>query len=216
MVESYGVTEENLAAQNLLAGSHPVVMIPIVLGSGAGDLAAGQVLGRKTSDNKYYKWTPAGADYTGEAIGSGDGSKKTFYGTFAHPSVVAGSVSITAQGTTETLTDNGQGDLVGDEGGSGSINYATGAFVVTFNSAPSSGTDNVYADYTGDVDGTEVPRAILARDTNADSEDAKTVAYVHGEFSQDAVDWNEAGDTQIAAAMRSLAELGIFVKKDQV
>lgn len=41
MAESYGITEQNLAAANLLAGNHPVVMISIVLGSGAGDLSAG-------------------------------------------------------------------------------------------------------------------------------------------------------------------------------
>ncbi len=213
MAESYGITEENLAAGNLLAGSHPVVLYPVVLGSGAGDLSAGQMLGRKSADNKYYKWTPAGTGYTGEAIGSGDASKKTFYGTLAHPCVVSGSVSITAAGTTETLSDNGQGDLVGDEGGSGSVNYATGGFVVTFDSAPSSGTDNVTADYTGGVDGTEVPRAVLARDTDASSADANTVAYVHGEFNQDALDWNSANASQIAAAKRTLLEYGISVKK---
>lgn len=127
MAESYGITEENLAAQNLLAGSHPVVMIPIVLGSGAGDLPAGQVLAWDTTQSyKYYKWSYGGA--------------------------------------------NGLG----------------------------------------------TPRAILARDTDASSSDANTVAYVHGEFRREALDWNSATDTQITEASRTLQEYGIFIKADQV
>jgi len=122
MAESYGITEENLAAGNLLAGSHPVVLYPVVLGSGAGDLPAGQVLGRKTADNKYYKFDAAGSD------------------------------------------------------------------------------------------GTETPRAVLARDTDASSADANTVAYVHGEFNQDALDWNSATAPQIETAKRTLLEYGIYVK----
>lgn len=123
MVESYGITEENLAQDNLLAGSHPVVLYPVVLGSGAGDLKQGQVLGRKTADDKYYKFD------------------------------------------------------------------------------------------AGAADGTETPRAILAKDTDASSADVNTVAYVHGEFNEDELDWNEAIASQIAAAKRTLLGYGIYIKK---
>ncbi len=122
MAESYGVTTDSRAADNLIAGSHPAIQIPVVLGSGAGDLARGQLLGRKTSDNKYYKFTPGGSD------------------------------------------------------------------------------------------GTEVPRAILTRATNAVSADAKTTAYVHGEFNEAAIDWNGADSTQKAAAKRALQDSSIFVE----
>jgi len=212
MVESYGVTITELAGGNLLAGSHPVVLYPIVVGlNAANDLLAGQVLGRKTSDNKYYKWLPAGTDYANEPIGDGDDSKKTFYAILAHPSVVPGSLSITDG--TETFSDNSEGGLVGSAGGWGVINYSTGSFTVTFAAAPTTGTGNITADYTGDLDGTEVPRAILARDTNASEEDVNTVAYFHGEFNEDKLDWNDASDPQIADAKRRLAEHGIYVKK---
>jgi hypothetical protein len=127
MAESYGIDEQTLAAENLLAGSHPVVIIPIVLGSGAGDLKAGQVLAwDSTQSYKYYKWTYGGANELG------------------------------------------------------------------------------------------TPRAILARDTNATSGDVKTVAYVHGEFRQSALDWNSATEPQITEAKRTLQGFGIFVKADQV
>lgn len=215
MPESYGVTITELTGINLLAGSHPVTLYPIVLGSGAGDLSAGQVLGRKTSDNKYYKWTPAGTAYADESIGTGDGSKKTFFATLAHPAVSPGSVVVDAvllDDSTETFSDNGDGGLIGSAGGDGIVDYATGKIVVTFSQAVKT-SELVSADYTGDLDGTEIPRAILARDTDASSEDVNTVAYVHGEFNEDKLDWNDATDPQIAAAKRRLAEYGIYVKK---
>lgn len=60
------------------------------------------------------------------------------------------------------------------------------------------------------------PRAVLARDTDATSADVNTVAYVHGEFREDALDWNSATAPQITEAKRTLQGLGIFVKVDQV
>lgn len=64
MAESYGVTGESRSSDNLFAGDHPTVQIPEVLGSGAGSLVRGQLLGRKTADNKFYKFTPGGSDGT--------------------------------------------------------------------------------------------------------------------------------------------------------
>ncbi|MCK4232596.1 head decoration protein, partial [candidate division WOR-3 bacterium] len=216
MVESYGVTITELAGGNLLAGSHPVVLYPIVVGlNAANDLLAGQVLGRKTSDNKYYKWLPAGTDYSNEEIGTGDGSKKTFFATLVNPVVSPGSVVVDAvllDDSTETFSDNGKGGLIGSAGGDGIADYATGKIVVTFSQAVKN-LELVNADYTGDLDGTEVPRAILARDTDASEEDVNTVAYFHGEFNEDKLDWNDASDPQIADAKHRLAEHGIYVKK---
>jgi hypothetical protein len=66
MAESYGIDETTLSGNDLLAGSHPVVMISVVLGAGAGDLAAGQVLAWDSSnDYKYYKWSYGGANELG-------------------------------------------------------------------------------------------------------------------------------------------------------
>lgn len=73
---------------------------------------------------------------TGEAYGTGDGVTKTF----AH-SLVAVTGKKTAMypsitDATETFTDDRNGNLVGSLGGVGTINYATGACSVTFNTAP--------------------------------------------------------------------------------
>lgn len=79
------------------------------------------------------------SDYTqvtGESVGTGNGATTTFTGTLA----VVGSgktlAHISITDATETFTDDRNGNLVGNLGGTGTINYATGAYSVTFNTAP--------------------------------------------------------------------------------
>lgn len=72
---------------------------------------------------------------TGESLGTGDGVATTFSGTLAQPQVQTGSLAITAGG--QSVTDDGAGSLTGS--GSGTINYVTGAYSVTFNAAPGTG-----------------------------------------------------------------------------
>lgn len=97
---------------------------------------------------------------TGFSVGSGDGATKTFSGTisFLFPNTIY-FVNITDQ--TELFTDDKNGNLIGSLGGTGTINYITGAYSVTFNTAPVTGavingtyykensTVNGVADFTG-------------------------------------------------------------------
>lgn len=92
------------------------------------------------------------ADYTSvtaEVLDSGDGSTVSFSGTLAFKS--GGSkrscFGVTITDGTETFIDDYNGVLVGDQGGTGTINYISGDWAVTFNTAPTSGTDNITADY---------------------------------------------------------------------
>lgn len=64
---------------------------------------------------------------TGESYGTGDGSTKTFTYTFKcnFSSKTAMYVSVTDG--TETFIDDRNGLMVGNLGGTGTINYATGA-----------------------------------------------------------------------------------------
>jgi hypothetical protein len=64
--------------------------------------------------------------------GTGDGSETTFTGSLGP--IEPGNLSI-ADGV-ETFTDDGFGNLAGDAAGTGKVNYKTGAFSVTFNTAP--------------------------------------------------------------------------------
>ncbi len=87
---------------------------------------------------------------TYEDIGTGDGTKKRFWGSLANYGIEPGSVSISAlvsDDTTETFTDQGNGTLTSNKGGEGTIDYNDGDFDVTFNLAPKD-TETVSADYT--------------------------------------------------------------------
>ncbi len=74
-------------------------------------------------------------EYTTFTIGTGDGATFTFANTLNSPPVIAGSITVTDN--TEVFTDNEDGTLTGSAGGSGTINYTTGAISVTFFTAPS-------------------------------------------------------------------------------
>lgn len=89
-----------------------------------------------------------GGPVSSEAIGSGDSSTVTFPFDVS-ASLSPGSVSVTDG--TETFSDDGEGVLTGDAGGSGTVDYDTGSGSVTFNTAPATATDNVTIDYTPDA-----------------------------------------------------------------
>ncbi|GAI97931.1 unnamed protein product, partial [marine sediment metagenome] len=74
-----------------------------------------------------------------ETIGTGTGSIFTFAGTLDYFPIVAGTLVITDG--TETFNDDGLGGFVA---ATGSINYATGAYSVTFVSAPTTVVGAVY------------------------------------------------------------------------
>lgn len=87
-----------------------------------------------------------------EDIGDGDGMETDFSGTLANPGIRPGSLSIYAvidsEENRERFTDRGDGTLISSKGGTGTIDYSSGAFAVSFNTPPYSSED-VYADYVG-------------------------------------------------------------------
>jgi hypothetical protein len=64
-------------------------------------------------------------------------------GTLANPNVVPGTLVVNS--TNENFTDNSDGTLTGDNGGSGIIDYLTGDFTLNFGTT--SGAGNTTADY---------------------------------------------------------------------
>ncbi len=69
---------------------------------------------------------------------TGDGATVTFANTFTgNVPILAGSVVV--DDAVEVFTDDAAGVLTGDQGGSGTVNYTTGAISVTFATAPTSG-----------------------------------------------------------------------------
>jgi len=81
---------------------------------------------------------------TDEVGDTGDGAEDEFEFTLDNAPIWPGSVTI--DDGVETFTDAaGDGDLVGDAGGTGSINYVTGEVELTFNAAPAA--VNIECDY---------------------------------------------------------------------
>lgn len=154
MPESYGITETPLSQDKLLSGDHPRVELPVTVASGAGSLSRGALLGRKISDGKYAPITP-GTTYEDEDRGDGNGTLKNFSGTLLHPGVKPESITITAQigedpDVYETFRyiGNGKMESDGSTAGTGTFDPATGAYDVTFNTAPLTGKD-ILATYVG-------------------------------------------------------------------
>ena len=73
----------------------------------------------------------------GEVITAADGNTNVFPFNLVNQRIERSSVVLTD--TVETFTDNGNGILFGNYGGTGTINYSTGAGSVTFNSNPANG-----------------------------------------------------------------------------
>ena len=70
---------------------------------------------------------------TAEPLGTTDGSSVTYSGTLANAPLVRTTLTISAG---ETFTDNGDGTLTGSGVGTGTIDYATGAWSITHASTP--------------------------------------------------------------------------------
>lgn len=99
---------------------------------------------------------------TGEVLAAGDGTTLTFTGALAQPPLVRFAHTITDG--VESFEDNGDGTLAGNFGGYGTLDYATGAYSLTFNAPPSS---NVTADYLR-VELTATTQAAQAAATEAE------------------------------------------------
>jgi len=73
-------------------------------------------------------------EYDSEVIGTTDGTD-SFSGSVANAPVAPGGVSVTDSSGTENFTDNADGTLTGANGGSGFVDYRTGAIELTYDSS---------------------------------------------------------------------------------
>ena len=113
-----------------------------------GDTTLSTITGDLIGNNAVIRLSHIDADYpytdiSGEALDTGDGSA-TYSGTLAQTLLVGRTFIVTH--SSETFTDDGSGVMTGSAGGTGTINYTSGAWSVTFNSAPGSGA--ITGDYS--------------------------------------------------------------------
>lgn len=73
---------------------------------------------------------------TGESYGTGDGVTTTFAHTLSVISAPKTAMYVKVTDGVETFVDDRNGNMVGNAGGTGTVNYATGAVSVTFAVAP--------------------------------------------------------------------------------
>lgn len=118
----------------------------------------------KAADNRLWMWgvneygsvfwgSHKGDDFpyttvTGQSFGTGAPPQVTFNHTAANTLLVGRSIAVTDG--VETFTDDGNGVLTGDAGGTGTVVYTTGACSVTFAVAPGGGTP-ITMDYKYEV-----------------------------------------------------------------
>lgn len=121
-------------------GHGPVLRSGIIAAVVAGILPMGLILSRAAAGA-----LGAFVQVSAEVLGVGVAQTLTYAFALAGAPVQPGTVSITDG--VETFTDDGMGVLTGDAGGSGTVNYRTGAVSVTFTANPAVG-GNITADYT--------------------------------------------------------------------
>lgn len=105
-----------------------------------------------------------------EVLGAGDGVTKVFSGNLGASPIEPGTVTVTDG--VEVFVDDGSGRLVGDAGGSGTINYRTGAIAVSFN-ANVGNTVAVTVDYVTSID------SVLDQEIDT-AEEQSGNAVIHG------------------------------------
>lgn len=82
--------------------------------------------------------------YLVDSVATGDGATANFPGTLQNPPLIAGTLFITDG--TQVAQDDGAGSFTGNVIAGGTINYTTGAYNVTFTSAPAASAV-IYAKY---------------------------------------------------------------------
>lgn len=141
------VANQLVSVQPMLGPVSQVFYLDFVYGTTKGAVSRGQKVFDSVAlgpNNPYYS-SPL---VEGETVGTGTGSQTEFTPNLSYTPVRAGSVTLTDG--ISIVSDDGNGNLVGD--GAGTIDYTSGAVDVTFTNAPASAAV-VEANYEYDMEG---------------------------------------------------------------
>mgnify|MGYP006280760309 CR=1 FL=1 len=192
MVFDAKLSTQNYSEAGVVDNSHPPIIVAMDVVADQGDLVPGLV----ASKNGAEKVVPY-KEFT-ESIGTGDNSTVDFTGTLSNGPVRPGTVEITDE--TETFADDECGRLTGDAGGSGTVDYLTGAVSVSFNAAPATDAD-ISATYTNRVAG------VVTLRTDTAKEDTVPV-QVHGTAVRNKLSVD--GSEPTVADIRAIRAAGIY------
>lgn len=184
------------AVERARGSGHPPVILSGPVKEDDGEYPVGLLVALDAND----KHIPY-AEVADEAIGTGDGSTKAYSGTLTNKPVHPGSLSITDD--TETFSDDGYGRLTGDAGGTGTINYTTGAYSISFNANVTNAQD-ITGDYSLALDG--------VLDEEVDTAETPSGLYIaHGSVQTHVL---KVGKTAKAAPttaqLKKLRKMGIY------
>lgn len=179
-------------------GHGPVILAGLVAAA-AGVYATGLLLTRSLANIL----APL-AVIAAEVLGAGDGATKDFTGNLAAGQPVEPGTVVVTDGV-ETFADDGSGRLVGDAGGSGTVNYKTGAIAVSFNANVVDQTD-VTVDYITAIDG--------VLDEEIDTAESQACLYVgHGTVDSNVLKVGQDDQAEPSAALLMLLQKhGIYPK----
>jgi hypothetical protein len=137
-----------------------------------------------------------------DALGTGNGSTKTYTGTLGDGLPVEPGTVVITDGV-ETFSDDGSGRLVGDAAGTGTVNYETAGFSVTFNANVGDGTG-----VTGDC----ITRISGVLDEAVDTTKTGSALYIHhGTCRQDMLKVGKtAQDAPDVVLLALMQERGIY------
>jgi hypothetical protein len=96
-----------------------------------------------------------------EAFGTGDGATKTFSYTLSEVTDPKTAMYPSITDGLETFVDDRDGNMVGNRGGTGTVNYATGKVSVTFNAAPANSAAITCSYYTENAISANLMRSIF-------------------------------------------------------
>lgn len=180
--------------QRARGGGHDPVIVARALVTGLGELPAGLLLASGDDGAVPYE------EVSAEAIGAGDGADTTFSAVLAKHPVEPGSVAI-SDGV-EDFTDDGLGRLAGGAGGTGTINYKTGAVAVEFHAAPANGA-GVTADYARQFHGV-LDEAVDTAVTGSG------LVIIHGSVRADVLKVGVARSAPSAATLERMRDAGVY------
>jgi len=146
-------TEKAFTVQPMLGPTSQIFSLQATYGTTTGKVTAGQPLWGETVDAQY-----GDSVIQDESIGVGTGAIANYAANLDYAPIVPGTITITDG--TQTLTDDGANVFVGD--GTGTINYTTGAYNITFTAVVASG-EIIEASYNVDneVDAGAIPEIDL-------------------------------------------------------